>query len=217
MPKYEFGTRQAANDFRDRIPEYLAHDDTRRLKTVALADDTPRDILERARDTALRSGGREDRQASDMAELTDREKENLRRTTGFNWQQHGFEAMRAKAVLQREGVTEWIDYYEPGEPASSSLQKLQQGRTQAMHTGASAGIEGDVRAYVYDDPGNTLTSLTQQEKLIVDQFFEGIWMRVTRARGMRQQEILKTQINQSVTGSIDGDGGKGGLLQRWRD
>lgn len=85
-----------------------------------------------------------------------------------------------------------------------------------MHPSQESVVEGDFRAYVYDDPGNKLTSLSQQEKLIVDQFFEGVYMRVTRARGMRQQEILKTQINQSVTGSLDGDGGGGGLLQKWR-
>lgn len=85
-----------------------------------------------------------------------------------------------------------------------------------MHPSQESVVEGTFRAYVYDDPGNTLTSLSQQEKLIVDQFFEGIYMRVTRARGMRQQEILKTQINQSVTGSLDTDNDSGGLLQRWR-
>lgn len=95
--------------------------------------------------------------------------------------------------------------------------KLKRKKFYTMHPSQESIVEGDLRAYVYDDPGNTLTSLTQQEKLIVDQFFEGIWMRVTRARGMRQQEILKTQINQSITGSTDGGDKKGGLLQRWRD
>lgn len=94
---------------------------------------------------------------------------------------------------------------------------LKRKKFYTMHPSQESIIEGKFRAYVYDDKGNRLTSLAQQEKLIVDQFFEGIWMRVTRARGMRQQEILKTQINQSVTGSIDADGSKGGLLTRWRD
>jgi len=85
-----------------------------------------------------------------------------------------------------------------------------------MHPSQDSVIEGKFRAYVYDDPGNTLTSLTQQEKLIVDQFFEGIHKRVTRARGMKQQEILRTQIQQSVTGDLGENGSSGGLIERWR-
>jgi hypothetical protein len=143
MPKYEFGSREAANDFRDRIPEDLAPEDSRRSKTVRIAETAPRRIKERARDTALRSGGQQDAQTADMAELTDAEKQTLKRTTSFDWQRHGFEAMRAKAVLQREGVTEWLDYYEPGESAQSSLSKLQDKRQRAMNTRASIGIESD--------------------------------------------------------------------------
>lgn len=87
----------------------------------------------------------------------------------------------------------------------------------SMHPSSESIIEGELRAYVNDNPADTLTSLTQQQKLIVDQFFEGVWMRVTRARGMKQQEILQTQITQSVTDGLGGDsGGGGGLLGRWR-
>jgi len=94
---------------------------------------------------------------------------------------------------------------------------LKRRKFYTLHPSQESIIEGDFRAYVYDDPGNTLTSLTQQEKLIVDQFFEGIFMRVTRARGMKQQEILQTQIRQALTGDLgsDDDSG-GGLLGRFR-
>jgi len=94
---------------------------------------------------------------------------------------------------------------------------LKRKKFYAMHPAESSLIKGQFRAYVYDDPGNTLTPLTQQEKLIVDQFFEGIFTRVTRARGMAQQEILQTQIQQSYTGNVgEESGGRGGLLGRWR-
>lgn len=86
-----------------------------------------------------------------------------------------------------------------------------------LHPSQESVIEGEFRRYVYDDEGNTLTSLTQQEKLIVDQFFKGVFQRVTRAREMKQQEILRTQIQQSVTGDLGGDSDSGGLLGRWRD
>lgn len=95
--------------------------------------------------------------------------------------------------------------------------ELKRKKFYVMHPSQESIIEGTFRAYVYADSGNTLTSLDQQEKLIVDQFFEGIWMRVTRARGMRQQEILKTQINQSVTGDLNDNDSGGGILGRWRD
>jgi len=42
-------------------------------------------------------------------------------------------------------------------------------------------------------------------------------MRVTRARQMRQQEILRTQIQQSLTGHLNGEDGDGGLMGRWRE
>jgi len=94
---------------------------------------------------------------------------------------------------------------------------LKRKKFYAMHPAETSLIQGQLRAYVYDDPGNTLTPLTQQEKLIVDQFFEGVFTRVTRARGMAQQEILQTQIQQSYTGNVGEDSGSGGgLLGRWR-
>lgn len=94
---------------------------------------------------------------------------------------------------------------------------LKRKKFYAMHPAETSLIKGEFRAYVYDDPGNTLTPLTQQEKLIVDQFFEGVFARVTRARGMAQQEILQTQIQQSYTGNVGENGSsKGGLLGRWR-
>lgn len=85
-----------------------------------------------------------------------------------------------------------------------------------MHPSQKSVIEGATRAYVYDDAGNTLSSLTQQERIIIDQFFEGVYKRVTRARKMRQQEILKTQIQQSVTGDLDAQDDKGGIWGRMK-
>jgi len=86
-----------------------------------------------------------------------------------------------------------------------------------MHPSQESIIEGKFREYIYDDSGNSLRTLTQQERLIVDQFFEGVFMRVTRARQMRQQEILRTQIQQSLTGHLNGEDGDGGLMGRWRE
>lgn len=94
--------------------------------------------------------------------------------------------------------------------------ELKRKKFYTMHPSQESIVEGTFRAYVYADQGNTLTSLSQQEKLVVDQYFEGIWMRVTRARRMKQQEILKTQINQSLTGEMGNNDDSGGLLGRWR-
>jgi hypothetical protein len=45
---------------------------------------------------------------------------------------------------------------------------------------------------------------------------QAIWTNITRARDMKQQEIMKTQIARTETERNDGDGDGGGLLSRIR-
>lgn len=139
----EFGSKQAANDFRDRVADYLAASDDRRSKTVTFGKGTPESILSRAETQGFTtrkaaSGG------AGMSKLSPRERESLKRQhRTFSWRKYGFEAMRAKAALERKGVTEWQDYYEPGEGVAGALKNLEASKGQVASTGASLGVGGD--------------------------------------------------------------------------
>lgn len=143
MPQIQFGTRGEANDFRDRVSEYLTAGDDRRSKTIRLKGSAPDRIVERARETAMVSQ-RPDSQGAGMSELSAGERGSLQRQhRTFDWQTHGFEAMRVKAALEKKGVTEWQDYYSPGEGVPSAIQKLTSSKERAAKTGATIGVGAD--------------------------------------------------------------------------
>lgn len=140
MIEIEFGSRKKANETRDKLGGYLHPKDTRRSKTVKIKDSAPDSIIERVESEAFGSQT-SDRQSYGQANLTEREKQTLKRTTSFTWQQHGFEAMSAKAALQAQGATEWTDYYSPGEGVESSLAKLRSAKGGAQQSRAGIGID----------------------------------------------------------------------------
>ena len=138
----EFGSRKSANDMRDSVEDYLDESDSRVEKTIRLKESTPDRILQRVESEALGSQS-SDRQSYGKAKLSDSERESLKRQhRNFNWQSHGFEAMSVKAGMQAQGVTEWMDYYEPGEGVESALSKVRDAKSGARQTRASQGIGG---------------------------------------------------------------------------
>jgi len=141
MVSIEFGRLDAANEMRDKVAQYLSRTDKRNEKTVRLESSTPDRVIERVKEAAF--GSREQRaKGAGKAELTDKERESLKRQhSNFSWQQHGFQAMAVKAALQSEGVTEWMDYYEPGEGVDSALAKLRSSKGNAVNSRASIGAE----------------------------------------------------------------------------
>lgn len=143
MPTITFGSRQAANQFRERVGEYLTPSDDRRSTTVELQRDTPERIIDRAQSAAYETQSPQ-REGATQADLSKAERESLsRQHRTFNWAQHGFEAMYVKGAMQARGVDTWQDFYEPGEGVASALSKLQRKKGQAGRTGqrASLGIE----------------------------------------------------------------------------
>jgi hypothetical protein len=86
----------------------------------------------------------------------------------------------------------------------------------AVHPGPESEVVGADRAYINEDPSDRLEPLSGSEKLVLGSFFQAIWTNVTRARDMKQQEIMKTQIARTETERNDGDDGGGGLLGRLR-
>jgi hypothetical protein len=86
----------------------------------------------------------------------------------------------------------------------------------AAHPDAKCEVVGEDRAYINADPSDNLKPLSGSEKLVLASFFQAIWTNITRARDMKQQEIMKTQIARTETERKDGDDGSGGLLGRFR-
>jgi len=142
MPTIEFGQRSEANEYRDKLGDYLSAGDDRRTKTVDLKPSTPDNIVDRLESVSFASieeqGG-----GAGMAELTGDEKEYLKDKTSFNWQDDGFAAMRAKASLQKRGATDWLDFYEPGEQAGGAVQNLRRSKQSAAQKGTNIGVKGD--------------------------------------------------------------------------
>lgn len=88
---------------------------------------------------------------------------------------------------------------------------------KVLHPGTECVVTGEFRQYVYDDPRPEmkLEPLSQQEELAVDNYFDAVWLRVTRAKDFKQQEIMRTEIR-SVETQNDADTGSGGLMERFK-
>lgn len=82
----------------------------------------------------------------------------------------------------------------------------------AMHPDQHCLITGEDRAAIYDDPTATLRPLSDEERAIVRDLFDMLETRITRARKMKQQEMMNTTIRESrAETSGGGEDGKGGL------
>jgi len=116
----EFSRLDAANDWRDDHEEYLCPDDKRTKMTMILRSDLPEEVVEDAQTKALASREGE-RKSYGQTKLSEDEKEYFERNYDtWDWQQYGFQAMAAKAALQAEGASNWLNYYEPGEDGDFS-------------------------------------------------------------------------------------------------
>ena len=85
----------------------------------------------------------------------------------------------------------------------------------AIHPHQESVAQGQVRALINDDPDDRLSALSKEQIMQVETFFKGIWMNITRAKGMKQQEIIKTSINRSEVDKVGEDSGSG-LLSKIR-
>jgi len=161
MPTIKFGSLNSANNFRDKVSQYVDMQDDRRTTTVKLQGSTPDNLIERARDKADQSRQERTQESAGQVELGEGEKKTLKKTTGFNWQKHGFEAMRVKSAMQAEGVTEWQDFYEPGEGVASARSKLRNKKSSAGRT--SIGVGGERTDQ--EEIGNNQRRTAQSERV----------------------------------------------------
>lgn len=144
MPSIEFGSRQAANRARDlpAVRDHISPGDDRRTTTVKLSSSAPRQVVERIEGQAFQTQ-RSQRPTAGMDELSSGEIQSLKRQhRTFDWQKHGFSAMRTKAALQRAGVTNWMDHFEPGEGTEGAMKNLRRSKQMSALTGAPSSVEG---------------------------------------------------------------------------
>ncbi|RKD85004.1 hypothetical protein [Halopiger aswanensis] len=81
--RFEFGSKEAADAFREEHEQHLCTDDNRRLKTVPLSSDAPERALEEA--TVHAASGHADQDArGGQVELTVQEKERVGPFEGSN-------------------------------------------------------------------------------------------------------------------------------------
>lgn len=141
VTKIKFGSKQDANEQRDKFEQFLSEKDDRRKKTVKLSDDAPDRVREKARSAGFESEEADTHNAG-MRELSENEREQLNRVhRGFEWQENGFEAMRVKGALQAKGVTDWQNYYEPGEGVSGAVKTLETSKASSARSGASVAMD----------------------------------------------------------------------------
>jgi len=142
MKVVEFDSRRRANQEREKVDKYLLGSDDRRTTTVKLKDKTPDRFVKRLEDAAFDSKDVSSESAG-MQSITDGEKESLKRVhSNWTWQKNGFEAMRAKAALLQLGVTDWKNYYEPGEGTAGALANLERGKQRSAESGAKVALDG---------------------------------------------------------------------------
>lgn len=77
-------------------------------------------------------------------------------------------------------------------------------------------VVGEDRAAIYDDPSDDVTPLTREERLHIEAFFRNLEMRLTRAKGMKQQEMLRTSIAQTRVERDQDQRQGGGWLSKLR-
>jgi hypothetical protein len=104
----EFGAKDVADDIRSEHEDYLCSLDDRRLKTVRFVQDTPDEVLEDARAAAVETRADKTKDSYGQMGLTEREKGEI----DFS-ENSVFHARTAKAIAAGEGVSNWLDYYDP--------------------------------------------------------------------------------------------------------
>jgi hypothetical protein len=139
----EFGSRDSANEYRDSHPDALhPADDDRRYKTVSFHPDASVEVVETAETEAQKSKA-DDTKSYGQTSLTDDERDTLEQRDNWSWSTNGFEAMSAKAALEAEGATDWMNYYEPGEGVGGALKLLEAGKEAEAAGRGPTGIKGD--------------------------------------------------------------------------
>lgn len=86
-------------------------------------------------------------------------------------------------------------------------------RVLDMHPAPESEVVGKDRAYI-NARNDTLKPLSPQQKETINEFFEGIRLRLTRSKNMEQQRLLQTRIVESSVNRGDSNNNSDGLVNR---
>lgn len=104
-----------------------------------------------------------------------------------------------------------LGYLEQGEATEQKwLARIAAQRVIAMHPGEQCVLQGEFRAFLYDDEHEHLQALSDREKERIRQFIKGVFLRVSRSREGWQQDKIGEQVKVSRQESDSSD--DGGLL-----
>lgn len=84
-----------------------------------------------------------------------------------------------------------------------------------LHPHTDSIVTGDLRAYINDDPTDTLSPLSESEKFQLESIFDALRTRVTRSEDMKQQEMFNTEITEHRARD-DREQDTGGLIGWWK-
>jgi hypothetical protein len=82
---------------------------------------------------------------------------------------------------------------------------------EALHPNEDSVFQGALRAVAFDDRGDALPSLSEQDLAIIEQFLMAVIARATRGKDGWQQEMFNKTITASEQRSID-ESDDGGFL-----
>jgi hypothetical protein len=121
----------------------------------------------------------------------------------------------SKDLLKNLVSKDWVlANFEPAEVNEFKFRlEIRKLLYSALHPAEDCLVTGEWRAYINDDPDDQLTPLSQQEQMIVDGLFQGLFARITRGREGFQQEMLRTQIREQRQAIAD-ETQRGGLKDR---
>lgn len=90
------------------------------------------------------------------------------------------------------------------------LSRVMKLKTEALHPNQHSIWQGEFRKVCSGDPRGALKHLDARQRLILDEFIQGVIARVSRAKGGFQQEQFNKQISVSETRDADDGDDDGG-------
>jgi len=122
----------------------------------------------------------------------------------------------AKDVLRNHVVKDVVMAYLSPEEVHEYKWKLRQKREAffAMHPAADCLVAGDDRAFINDDETDRLRPLSEKERYAVQTFFDMSETLITRAKEMKQQEMMNTRIEERRAKDDTGGDESGGIKGR---
>lgn len=105
----EFGSKSAADTFRDQYTEHLCTDDDKRTKTVTFTSDAPDHVVEQAERAALDAAAERENTAGQIP-LSDRELDEIDFSRSNANVLH---AQAVKGIAADAGVDDWLAHYDP--------------------------------------------------------------------------------------------------------